>query len=344
MSLNITSIILVGMSPEAAALARSAAREVFPGAAVSEAASLEAAGRSPGAPGAEILLLGESAAEGRAQAASALDARGLPRWPVIIFGPRPPDALVLPPEDWNPRAAARLFRSAAAAHALARDNARLRGDLYTIGRRVVHDLRTPLMGLSTACEAIDGSEPEGGGPSRKAYTESITASGDEITRLVDRISGVLKATAEVRAKEAVPMRDVVWAALQRLERRRLERGAEVAQPSAWPTVPGVPAWLELIWGNLLANALDHGGEKPRLELGWKEEAGGWRFWVADSGPGVPERKRATLFYPFDLLHRPSAPRGWGLSIVHRLVELQGGACGYEPGAAGGARFFFTLPA
>jgi signal transduction histidine kinase len=343
MPLPISSVILVGMNAEAAALAKAAAREVFPDATVSEAASLEAARGRSGPPGTELLVLGEEAAKASAQAAADMDARGLPRWPVVIFGPHPPSALVLPPEDWNPRAAARIFQTAAASHSMTRDNARMRGDLFTIGRRLSHDLRTPLMGVSSACDAIMDSLPKIGA-AQEGFVQSITTSSGEVSRLLDRIGGLLKATAEVRPKEAVPMGNVVWAALQRLERRRLAEGAVVIQPSAWPTVPGHPGWLEIIWGNLVANALDHAGKSPRIELGWKEEAASWRFWVEDGGPGVAERKLAGLFHPFDLLHRPNAPRGWGLPIVQRLVELQDGRCGYDPRAGGGSRFYFVLPA
>ena len=42
-------------------------------------------------------------------------------------------------------------------------------------------------------------------------------------------------------------------------------------------------------------------------------------------------------------HLLNGSRGIGLSITQRLVELQGGSCGYEP-LENGSRFFFTLPA
>ncbi len=343
MSHRVTSLLLVDLGAEAATLARAAGRQVFPEAKVSEVGSLAAARERPEAPGTELLVLGEAAAAAGAEAAAVLDARGWPRWPVIIFGPQPPGALVLPPEDWNPRAAVRILQSAVAVHAHARDNARLRGDLATISRRLSHDLRSPLMGIATASAALGESDP-GEADSRTTFTRSIAQSSDEITRLVDRVSSVLKATSEPRPRERVPMGNVVWAALQRLEVRARAKAAVVTQPPSWPAVPGVADWLELIWGNLLGNALDHGGPAPQIALGWREEDGGWRFWVEDAGPGVAAPRLGGLFQPFDLLHRPSAPRGWGLPLVHRLVELQGGRCGYEPRAGGGSRFWFFLPA
>jgi signal transduction histidine kinase len=106
-------------------------------------------------------------------------------------------------------------------------------------------------------------------------------------------------------------------------------------------VKGVFSWLEIIWGNFLANALQHG--KDRIELGWQEENGEFLFWVYDNGNGVASEKCAALFQPFDALHEPGAAGGLGLAIVQRLVKLQGGNCGYEHLFTGGSRFFFTLP-
>ena len=92
------------------------------------------------------------------------------------------------------------------------------------------------------------------------------------------------------------------------------------------------------------NALQHAGEKPRIELGWRREKEALRFQICDDGGGVPVELRAGLFQPFHSLHKPESTRGLGLSIVQRLVELQAGGCGYEPNPKGGACFFFTLPA
>jgi signal transduction histidine kinase len=341
----ITSLVLVGMNPTASGLVREAAGQSLPGADLVAVDSLAAALARPETAGLELLLLGEPTPDAAAQAVTTLDARGLPRWPVVVFGPDPGcgGAEVLPPEDWNVGGAARAFQAAAGTHALARENARLRGDLFTIGRRLSHDLRTPLMGISTGAEAIRETPAEDLA-ARDVFTGSIAQASGEITRLIDRLSAVLKATAVPRAKEPVSMGEVVWGALQRLERRVLEQGATVAQPASWPAVAGVPPWLEIAWWNLVANALDHAGPAARVELGWAQEPGGHRFWTDDQGPGVAPRGLGNLFLPFDLLHRPSAPRGWGLAIVQRLVELQGGRCGYEPRPGGGARFFFTLPA
>ena len=139
------------------------------------------------------------------------------------------------------------------------------------------------------------------------------------------------------------MEEVVWAALQRLDRQILQKGAQVTQPASWPEVMGVSSLLETIWWNLLVNALQHGTENVSLELGWSQNEREFLFWVGDNGAGIPSRIVNNLFQPFHSLHRTNARKGLGLSIVQRLVELQGGHCSYEPNPQGGSRFYFTLP-
>jgi signal transduction histidine kinase len=224
--------------------------------------------------------------------------------------------------------------------ALERENARLRGDLLTIGSRISHDLRTPLGGIMTSTEILREILAERKLP--VTLTQMIFDSVDDETRLIERISFVVKATANPIPRKQVRMGEIVAATLQRLESRILKKNATVIEPASWPEIKGVASWLETIWWNFLANALQHTGEKPRIELSWRNENGASRFEISDHGGGVPDHIRPGLFQPFHSLHQSVGSHGLGLSIVQRLVELQGGDCGYEPKPEG-ALFFFSLP-
>ncbi|HEX3890694.1 MAG TPA: ATP-binding protein [Verrucomicrobiae bacterium] len=223
---------------------------------------------------------------------------------------------------------------------LSRENARLRGDLLTVARRISHDLRTPLGGVVAASEMLKEVLAENN-PSRASLTAPIFDSTEEIKKLIERASFILKASVDPISKEPVKMDEVVFRALQRLESKILKKNAVVSEPASWPEVDGVFSWLEVMWWNLLANALRFGN--GRIELGWQEENGELRFWICDNGAGVPMERRDELFQPFHTLHEPDAAHGLGLSIVQRLTELQGGRCGYEPRSEGGSRFYFTMP-
>lgn len=220
------------------------------------------------------------------------------------------------------------------------ENARMRGDLLTIASRVSHDLRTPLGGVVTAAEVLGESLGEHSEDAKLA--RAILDSVDDMNRTIRQISFITRATANPLPKEPVNMSEPAAAARQRLEAKILKKSATVVEPASWPRVNGVGAWIEFVWTSYLSNALRHTHEKPRIELSWREENSVYRFAVSDNGGGVPEPLRAGLFHPFHLLHQPDGTRGLGLSIVQRLMELQGGGCGYEP-IPGGSYFFFTLP-
>lgn len=343
--MNTLSLLSIGLEAKARAVAQEAAQFAYPDLPLVDVPTLaDALGRAPAA-GTELLLLGESDQETVTRAAEASDELGFRRWAVVRFtslhsGGSASTACVR--EGWSPSEIALVFRSAVRMHELERENTRLRGDLSTLGRRINHDLRSPLGGVYTACDALNeilaGQTEE-----HVAFTQSIATSADEVVQLLERVSLVLRASAESAVTESVPMGEVIFFTLQRLERRTLKAGATVHQPPAWPTVPGVNAWLEIIWFNLVANAVKHSGPAPHIELGWSETPGEFHFWVDDRGTGVAADKANKLFHPFHLLHRLNAPRGLGLSLVRRLVELQGGRCTYAPRDGGGAHFLFTLP-
>src|SRR5579863_3942474 len=135
---------------------------------------------------------------------------------------------------------------------------------------------------------------------------------------------------------------LVWMVFQQLEREHFQPGSVSVRPLPWPQVEGVFSWLETVW-RLLLQALREGKASPRIELGWSHENGTYRFWVRDGNERVPQPNPRTLFRPFHLLHQTDVKPDLGLSIAQRLVELQGGQCGYGPHSAGGAGFYFTLP-
>lgn len=221
---------------------------------------------------------------------------------------------------------------------LEEENARLRGILLTVSRRVSHDLRTPLGGVFAAADLLAEMVPDG-----RSAVSPILSSVDEITRIINRTSFLLKAIALPLPKHTVSMSGPVQEAIMRLERPILRKVAKLRHPDTWPDVQGVTAWLEVIWWNLLHNALIHSGDYPDIELSWQRMGDSLRFSVRDHGPGVPFGLTGNLFRPFHELHQPDSPRGLGLSIVYTLVTLQGGTCGYEKMGKGGSHLHFSLP-
>jgi signal transduction histidine kinase len=343
--MDVVSCLLVGMDGPSCAVARGATRLAFSGCVVAARRSLEEALLGEMALGVELLVLANPDRDEATRAAEAADTTGLRRWAIVVLGTAPEieGVEIVSPGEWSEPLLARVFRAAVELHQLRRANARLVGDLRTIAHRISHDLRTPLGGILSTGEALSEVLAERD-PSSVTLANSLFDSVGDLGTLVDRVSLLTRASANPAPKRAVEMEEVVWAVLQRFERRILKAGAVIIRPAFWPAVQGVSAWLETVWSNLVINALEHAKESTRIELGWSRNEGEFRFWVRDYGHGIPAEKRQTLLQPFHWLHLPNARKGLGLSIVQRLMELQEGFCGYEPVATGGSIFYFTLPA
>jgi signal transduction histidine kinase len=317
-----------------------AARAIYPKAAIRPATDVAAALQDP-AGGRELLVFGGVDEQEGGRASQALDAGDLPRWAVVHLGRETSDLFeTVPPEDWNVRQLSRIFRSALMQHDLLRENLCLRGDIKTVARRVTHDLRTPIGCILTVCEAL--KDPTQGGLAASDTLDAIRLSAQELTKLTDQMSLVLKATLEPVPPLVIGMGPILTQVIAELPADLARRGTRLRQPSAWPEAVGVPAWVEFIWAQLIQNALRHGARTGAVQLGWDQYGREIRFWITSPGAIAPAL-RPRVMRPFHLLHK-QASVGLGLSLVDRLVTLQGGRCGYEPAEDGRSLFFFTLPA
>jgi signal transduction histidine kinase len=170
----------------------------------------------------------------------------------------------------------------------------------------------------------------------------VQESVGEAIQLLDRVGFVLWASADGEKKERVDMAEIVTKSLRILDKKIQDSKAALEMPTQWPAAQGVASWLGVVWTNLISNSLEHAGPAPKIQLEWTAVPSGFQFSVTDSGPGVAAARMPELFTRFDKLHEIRG-RGFGLSIVQRLVALQGGRYGHKNLPERGASFYFTLP-
>jgi len=101
--------------------------------------------------------------------------------------------------------------------------------------------------------------------------------------------------------------------------------------------------------NLLKNAMDSIRDAKRpgtitVSSQFRSASNAARVEIKDDGPGVPAESRPRLFTPFFTTKPSGAGTGLGLSVCRRLIEMHGGRIGFEEGDAGGAIFWFEIPA
>lgn len=213
-----------------------------------------------------------------------------------------------------------------------------------------HELRTPLNGVLGMAALLSDSELS---LVQRGQIATIAASGNRLLKLLNDILEFSEASEQAgRCEPFAP------AALLAELRTQL-RSAVAAKGLRWECVldPALPLIvhgdLEALLGvlvRLTENAVkftDAGGVTVRLLAGTGPETGALLAEVEDTGSGVPDAARASLFEGF--AQGDSSPTrrvggvGLGLALCRRGVERMGGHIAYESPDGGGSLFRVILP-
>ena len=115
-----------------------------------------------------------------------------------------------------------------------------------------------------------------------------------------------------------------------------------------PAVDADPVLLELVFQNLVSNALQYHrpGEAPLIEISGGSSGHSWEFAVKDNGQGISPAHHDRVFAQLKRLHGNDVPgSGLGLALCRTIVARHGGRIWVESRGDGyGATFRFTLSA
>jgi sigma-B regulation protein RsbU (phosphoserine phosphatase) len=101
-----------------------------------------------------------------------------------------------------------------------------------------------------------------------------------------------------------------------------------------------------ILGNLLGNAIKFTPRGGQIVVGARHDgaAGPVRFWVSDTGQGIPRDQFPHIFNKFNRRRaRPQDGVGLGLAICKAIVDAHGGRIWAERGDPSGTTVCFTMP-
>src|SRR5271157_749075 len=216
-------------------------------------------------------------------------------------------------------------------------------ELEAYAHMVAHDLKDPLAVVVITSDLI-ADVPDLTRQELKEHMRQIRSTAYEMNRIIDNLLLLaLVSKAEVPVKP-VDMAWIVTNVQDRLSHMIKEHRARIGLPEIWPDAIGYAPWIEEVWANLFSNALKHGGQPPRVELGASPQSDGRvRFWIKDNGPGLPPAALERLFTPTNQIDQVrNSGHGLGLSIVHQIVEKLGGQVGVESELGKGSLFFFSL--
>jgi signal transduction histidine kinase/ActR/RegA family two-component response regulator len=216
---------------------------------------------------------------------------------------------------------------------------------------LAHELRNPLAPIRAATELLPRFIASGD-PRTNAMLGVVDRQVRQLTRLVDDLLDVSRITQgriEIR-RTPVELGSVMLQALESVDPQFKEKQHKIRTAMAPGLyVEGDSARLVQCVSNVLANAAkytDMGGE---IEVTLALEAGRAVITISDNGIGMPAELLPRVFELFvqdeRSLDRSQGGLGIGLSVVRRLIEMQGGlVSASSPGPGRGSTFKISLPA
>lgn len=204
---------------------------------------------------------------------------------------------------------------------------------------LAHEVRNPLgaMELFTGLLLQDLRDR----PETQRLAHQVARGIADLSHLVTNLLGF------TRAREAGPEPIDCVAVVEDVLRFTVELtagpGVAVERDYAAPTVPALAdaALLRPALLNLVRNAVQAMPDGGRLRVAVAPVADEVRIAVTDSGPGVADADRETIFRPF-YTTRPKGT-GLGLSVARDMVEAMAGRLGVESRPGEGATFAVWLP-
>ena len=212
--------------------------------------------------------------------------------------------------------------------------------------QVSHELRTPLTAITGWAETI-------------AYDEAVQ--GDSlkgihiISREAERLTGMVTELLEFtriqdgRFNLRIELIDIsaeLEDALFTYGELMRQAGMEINYPPApaeIPLIPGDPERLKQVFLNLLDNAVNHGGDGKKVDVGIQRMDDGVHITIRDYGHGIPEGELPHVKEKFYKGSSRNRGTGIGLSVCDEIVTRHKGKLLVENAPEKGCRVTVILP-
>ncbi|NDW11656.1 response regulator [Bacteroides sp. 214] len=204
-----------------------------------------------------------------------------------------------------------------------------------------HEIRTPLNAIIGFTEIIAAEED----PARRdEYLEIIHTNNGLLLQLVNDIldlSLIESGRYEIHLSQA-NIHSLIGD-VANTYRNKVGKHIElkVVYPDKEKTLLTDPNRVKQVLFNFLSNAVKN-TTKGTITLGAEETKEGLRFFVSDTGRGIPQDKLKSIFTRFEKVNSFSQGTGLGLSIADNLVKHLGGEIVVDSEVGKGSTFSFTI--
>jgi two-component system sensor histidine kinase KdpD len=211
-------------------------------------------------------------------------------------------------------------------------------------RAVSHDMRSPLMAITTAA---GGLRYAGLDEDDRELLQTITDQSTRMNRMIENLLDLSKLQAGAVAANAdwLDPRELVEASLDEVVPSDQEARVEVSLAHDPPLVRGDASQLQRVVVNLVENALKFSPADRPVEVSVARAGKAVEVAITDHGPGIAEGDRERIFEPFyrSAVQSGVTGSGLGLAIALGLAQANGCRLSVDAAADGGSRFVLSLP-
>jgi signal transduction histidine kinase len=221
-------------------------------------------------------------------------------------------------------------------------------EIYELTQAITHDLKKPLSSMKATLSLLRGGRLGELAETQMLAVETGHEAAQYMQQLVEDLleSARLDAGRKLFEFERTPLLPILERIRRRLQFQLEEEDITLEFGDLPEAVSADPSAIEKVFMNLIGNAVNYIGEGRKVITVHGEEAEELvRVTVEDSGIGIPEEFRESIFEKF---RRGGNVRGiqgtgLGLSIVLGIVKAHGGEVTLESEEGVGTRISLTLP-
>ncbi len=216
----------------------------------------------------------------------------------------------------------------------------------SLTQMIVHDMRSPLMGLIMSLHLLKERAWDGLSDFDRESVALAVQSGTNLSEMVTRLLDISRLESG-----AMPLKRTRRSPNQLVEEAVAALGALVRDHSIRIDCPADELvcdgdLVRRVLVNLVANAIQSSAPNKPIGITAKQGAGLVLFAVEDEGCGVAEEHLDMIFDKFAqpaLRGARSGSSGLGLAFCKLAVEAHGGRIGVESTLGEGSRFWFEIP-
>ena len=205
---------------------------------------------------------------------------------------------------------------------------------------ISHDLKSPLQSIEALTSWII-----------EDYTEEIDTLGKEnlmlIKENVEKMDALVNGISEYsniggfqKEIKDVDVNAIITNIITKLEKHH---NLEFKFNNQLPTIKGNKFRIHLLFLHLIKNAIQFNNKRViTIEIGSREKANYWEFYVKDNGVGIDKKYFDKIFMAFQKLEDNYTASGIGLTIVKKIIEIYEGEIWLESAVNKGSIFNFKL--